>query len=200
MMKIKFKGLVLVFSIILFSCQTPSPSENTDKDKTQEVQKEVLKKSKAIYKPKLDVIPLVDIPIDSLAHRLVEKLAHAKDLSSFFDKEWILVYHEDNRCQGSTDGNIGHLKSLDIDRNIILSVKNDGDGWACEKTEPKTYDLNFDLKQKVKSWDRFQIPSYEQKEKNVIYIIGKGESDYLKLHYNDAHLIIKMEYRSEDPG
>lgn len=199
-MKTKFKWLVLVFSIILFSCQTPSPTENTDKDKTQEVQKEVIKKSTAISKPKLAIIPFADIPIDSLAHRFVDKLANAKDLSSFFGKEWTLVYHEDNRCEGSTDGQINHLNKSDIDKTLKLTVKNDGDGWACEKTEPKTYDLNFNLKQKVKSWNRFEIPNYEKKEQNVIYVIGKGESDYLKLHYNDAHLIIKLEYRSEDPG
>ena len=200
MIEKKFKYLILVCLMALFSCQQPSPKENSDGNKTVKSKKDILKKSASISKPKIDVIQLVDIPIDSLAHRFVEKLANAKDLSSFFGKEWTLVYHEDNRCEGSTDGQINHLDKLDIDKNLKLTVKNDGDGWACEKTEPRSYDLNFNLKQKVKSWDRFQIPNYEKKEQNVIYIIGKGESDYLKLYYNDAHLIIKMEYRSEDPG
>lgn len=200
MIETKFKCTILIGLMILVSCQYSSPKKNSDVDKTGKSKKEILKKSTAISKPKLAVTPLVDIPIDSLAHRFVEKLAHAKDLGSFFNKEWTLVYHEDNRCDGSTDGQINHLKKSDIDKTLKLTVKNDGDGWACEKTEPRSYDLNFNLKQKVKSWDRFQIPNYEKKEHNVIYVIGKGESDYLKLHYNDAHLIIKLEYGSVDPG
>jgi hypothetical protein len=77
---------------------------------------------------------------------------------------------------------------------------NDGDGWLCDKKEPKEFYLDFSLKERVKDWDRIEIPNYEVQEKNIVYIIGWGESDYIKLYYNDINLIVKMEYRREDPG
>ncbi|EMS33664.1 hypothetical protein C943_04543 [Mariniradius saccharolyticus AK6] len=81
-----------------------------------------------------------------------------------------------------------------------MQVKNDGNGWACEKREPKTYDLDFDLRKKINGWDRFEITNHENQEENIVYVVGAGESDYLKLYYNDKNLIVKLEYRSEDPG
>ncbi len=199
-MIISYKIIIPACLMVLFSCQNTAPKESNGNDKQVTAPTEILRDSTLNIKPKDDVVLLSKISIDSLANRFVENLENGKNLASFFNEDWIFVYHADNRCDGSTDGEISRLKSLAIDRNIKLNVKNDGEGWACEKTEPKNYDLIFNLRKEVKSWDRFQIPNYEQKEKNVIYIIGKGESDYLKLHYNDAHLIIKLEYRSEDPG
>jgi len=127
-------------------------------------------------------------------------LKTGEKLSSFFNDNWIFIYHEDNRCDGSTDGQIDNLKSTQIDTIIKLKVKNDGNGWACDKKEPKTFNLDFDLKKKIKDWDRFEIPSYENQEENIVYVVGAGESDYLKVYYDNNDLIIKLEYRSEDPG
>ena len=78
-------------------------------------------------------------------------------MSLFFNDSWIFIYHEDNRCDGSTDGQIDNLKSTQIDSIIRLQVKNDGDGWACDKKGPKTFDLDFDLNKKIADWDRFEI-------------------------------------------
>lgn len=136
----------------------------------------------------------------SSTSQFLMNLRNGEKLSSFFNNNWIFVYHEDNRCDGSTDGQIDNLNSAQIDSIIKLQVKNDGNGWDCDKKEPKTYDLYFDLKKKVADWDRFEIPNYENQEENIVYIVGEGESDYLKLYYNDNNLIVKLEYRSEDPG
>lgn len=92
------------------------------------------------------------------------------------------------------------MKKERIDSIIKVQVTNDGDGWLCEKTEPRTYFLNFDLMKKIATWDRIEVPNYEHNEKNSFYIVGAGESDYIKLHYNLDNLIIKLEYSSEDPG
>lgn len=140
------------------------------------------------------------IPVDSKASGFVEHLKAGEKLSLFFNDSWIFIYHEDNRCDGSTDGQIDNLKRTQIDSIIKLQVKNDGNGWECDKKEPKTFDLDFDLKKKIKDWDRFEIPNYENQEEKIVYVVGAGESDYLKLHYDDNDLIIKLEYRSEDPG
>ncbi len=132
--------------------------------------------------------------------KFVKNLESGKNLSSFFYENWILIYHKDNRCDGSTDGQISNLKSTEIDSIITLQVKNDGEGWACDKTKPKKYNLNFDLRKQIENWDRFEIPNYGNQDKDIIYVNGAGESDYLKIYINSADLIVKMEYRSEDPG
>ncbi|MEM8892141.1 MAG: hypothetical protein AAGD28_29450 [Bacteroidota bacterium] len=138
--------------------------------------------------------------LDSSLSGFVENLKSGKDLSSFFNPNWSFVYHEDNRCEGSTDGQVENLSNTAIDSEIKLAVKNDGDGWACEKKEPTSYELDFDLKQKVADWDRVEIADYGDQEEKIMYVLGKGESDFLKLHFNDQDLIIIFEYRSEDPG
>jgi len=139
-------------------------------------------------------------PVDLSASEFVKKLKTGEKLSVFFKDNWTFVYHEDNRCNGTTKGQMDNLKSTQIDSKITLQVKNDGDGWACEKKEPKTYYLDFEIKRKVAAWDRFEIPRYENQESQIVYILGAGESDYLKLYYDTNNLIVKLEYRSEDPG
>lgn len=139
-------------------------------------------------------------PPDQKISDFLNSLKTGAKLSPFFTDGWLLNYHQDNRCDGTTEGEIGNLKSMRIDSEIKLSVKNDGAGWACDKKEPKTFDLFFNLNKKVADWDRFEISKHDELEKNVVYIVGSGESDYLKLHYDENALIMKLEYRSEDPG
>lgn len=134
------------------------------------------------------------------SREFVNSLKADEDLSAFFSNGWFFLYHEDNRCDGSTDGHIDGLLAVKIDETIVLSVINDGDGWACEKKDAKSFFLDFNLRAMLKSWDRIETPSIENLREHVIYIYGKGESDYLKLHYNKSFLIEKLEYRSEDPG
>ena len=127
----------------------------------------------------------------------VHGLKNGEDLRSYFNLNWTLVYHVDNRCDGSTDGQVKKLSPKQIDQQITIIVKNDGDGWACEQKPSSTFDFQFSLKQLVKKWDRFETSTNLEEE---AYIHGAGESDYLKLHYHENGLIKILEYRSEDPG
>lgn len=143
---------------------------------------------------------LSKIEINENVEKFIKNLKEGKNLNSLFANNWTLIYHEDNRCTGSTDGKIDGLKSSNIDKTLTLKVSNDGDGWACEKTAPNQFDYDFDIKKLIETWDRFEIASFENNEKNTVYIQGAGDSDYIKLFYNESNLIIKMKYSSEDPG
>ena len=135
------------------------------------------------------------------AEDFLKQLMNGEKLQLFFSDNWTFIYHEDNRCDGSTDGEKRNLSPFEIDEIIKLKVKNNGNGWDCDKKEPTEFYLNFNLKGQVKKWDRFEMPNYENQGKDgIIHIVGGGESDYIVLHYNEYNLIVKMEYRSEDPG
>ncbi|MBJ2175858.1 hypothetical protein JBL43_16510 [Aureibaculum sp. A20] len=136
----------------------------------------------------------------SITEKFITELKNGKPLASFFADGWILIYHEDNRCTGSTDGQLTKLKNNQIDKVLTLKVHTDGDGWGCDKQEPKNYDFSFSLKKLVKEWNRFVNANYENQEENSVTILGGGESDYIELFYNANNLIVKMKYSSEDPG
>jgi hypothetical protein len=132
--------------------------------------------------------------------QFLESLENRDELASFFQDNWHFVYHRDNRCEGSTDGEVASLSPSSIDSIIVLQVYNDGDSWLCEKIAPSTYDLEFVLDKELENWDRFEIIQYEDQHPNETIIQGGGESDCILLHYNKDRLIEKLEYRSEDPG
>lgn len=191
-MKSYNKYILLVFIIGIYSCNSKVKSITEETNST--LNDEVISES-SNSKSTVEVNT-----IQSIKKAFVESLKNGENLSKYFIENWTLIYHEDNRCDGSTDGEISNLANTEIDKIITVKVKNDGDGWACDKKEPKNYSFDFNLKEQIKNWDRFEIANYESDEKNSIYILGAGESDYLKLHYNASGMIIKLEYKSEDPG
>ena len=191
---------LLSFVTILISCTGSTKSNVNNNESIIEKNKEQIDKTVINSKTKNEPATEIKTQTDSKAAGFLVNLKTGEKLSSFLNDNWIFIYHEDNRCDGSTDGQIDKLRSTQIDSIIKLQVKNDGDGWACDKKEPKTFDLDFDLKKKITDWDRFEIPNYENQEENFVYLVGGGESDYIKLHYDNNDLIIKLEYRSEDPG
>ena len=134
------------------------------------------------------------------AEIFIKYLINGENLQLLFSDNWTFIYHADDRCEGSTDGQISNLSPFKVDEIIRIQVMNDGEGWLCDKKKPRKFYLDFSLKERVKDWDRIEIPNYEIQEKNPVYIEGWGASDYIKLYYNDNNLIVKMEYRSEDPG
>ena len=193
--------LTLLSSLtILISCNSSTNSNVTKNNSINENDKKQIEKVEIDLEIKNGSNSEVKKQIDLRGSDFVKGLKNGENLSSFFNANWIFIYHEDNRCDGSTDGQIDNLKSIQVDTIIRLQVKNDGDGWACDKKASKTYDLDFDLKKKIANWDRFEMPHYDNQEENIVYIVGAGESDYLILHYDNNDLIIKLEYRSEDPG
>jgi|GEM_PF-3651594 len=146
-----------------------------------------------------------DVPQDTLPETFkadfLEHLRRGEMLFSFFSNPWTFIYHEDNRDEGSTDGQRANLAKADIDKTIQIRVKNDGCGWACMfddmKAEPKEYDLYFNLREQVPDWESFEITDSDKE--GVVYI-QDGASRSLVLHYGSDNRITTMEYRSEDPG
>jgi len=199
----KMKLIIFIFLGLLtisITCKSSSTSKWIDHKSEIEFEESQVKNTEINEKMADESTSDVLTQVHSIAEKFVMNLKSGKKISSFFSDNWMLIYHEDNRCDGSTDGQIANLISAQIDTIIRLQVKNDGDGWACDKQEPKSYALDFDIKKYIANWERFEIPNYESENKNIIYIVGAGESDYLKLYYNNSNLIVKLEYRSEDPG
>ena len=173
-------GLIL----ILFSCRQTAEKQVTTTENSIETEA---------------IVSIEDNQINP-ADFFVKCLMNKEKLQSFFSDNWTFIYHADDRCEGSTDGQISDIPPFKVDEIIRIKVMNDGDGWLCDKKEPKEFYLDFSLKERIKDWDRIEIADYENQEKNVVYINGWGESDYIKLYYDKNNLIVKMEYRREDPG
>jgi hypothetical protein len=87
----------------------------------------------------------------------VEYLKNEEKLQLLFSDNWTFIYHVDDRCDGFTDGQISNLSPFKIDEIIRIKVMNDGEGWYCDKKEPKEYYLDFCLRERVKDWDRIEI-------------------------------------------
>lgn len=135
-----------------------------------------------------------------------ERLKNKQPLSSLLSNPWTFIYHADNRCTGSTDGKITFNQKNLIDNIIEIEVLNDSQyAWACEKRDPYSSKITFNLKEKLKEWDRIELQFDEysnapEKEGNTFYILGGGESDYLKINVDKDNFISTVLYSSEDPG
>ena len=130
----------------------------------------------------------------------LQALEAGERLDSFFAINWVLVYRVENRCNGTTQGISDSLSSAKIDQIIHLKANNDGQGWACDPKEPKTFSFEFDLRKQIQSWDRFEEEIVSPGSNSAIYLFGKGESDYIILHLTSTGKVNKLEYISEDPG
>ncbi|KXX70473.1 hypothetical protein [Flammeovirga sp. SJP92] len=135
----------------------------------------------------------------TIGKKFIERLKSQQELNDLFTDKWFLIYHQDDRCNGSTDGKKDELTNLEIDKPISLEVMNDGEGWACPKRDPKKSIYTFDLKKLIETWNRIELSGNENGT-DKIYIVGAGESDYIILHFTAEGLIKTLEYRSEDPG
>ncbi|MFD2586030.1 hypothetical protein ACFSQJ_03765 [Croceitalea marina] len=142
-----------------------------------------------------------DNPFRKPAEKFLNRLRKGSELSSYFGDSWTLKYYKDDRCEGMTMGRLGDLTAHQIDSDIEITLNNDGYGWGnCERKGHSSYVYQFNLKQLVKDWNRYEITDGRQMELHIFYIMGGGESDYIKIYFNEQNLIVKLEYRSEDPG
>jgi len=184
-----------VFVLIVSSCgQTMKTQMTTENIVSSSAEDEV--ESSANEKRFTENNDIVRI---NSAADFVKHLMDGEKLHSFFNDNWTFIYHEDNRCDGSTDGEKSNISNFEIDKIIKIKVVNDGDGWACDKTDPREFYLDFSLKEIVKK--TFENPELENPEENIVHVIGSiAGTHYLILHYDNNGLIIKMEYRGEDPG
>ncbi len=137
-----------------------------------------------------------------LATAILSALEKGASLAPFMTDSILFSYHEDNRCEGSTDGRIAALFRDRIDSSFAVVVRNDGEGWGCEKKPASEFELTFSLAQKLRYWDRIECQTIDR-EKGRLFVVGGGASDYLTLTYvarGKELLVTAMEYRSEDPG
>jgi hypothetical protein len=193
MMKKKSILYFIAFCCLIFSESCKNQTEKETKNKT-----EITNADKMVQNS-----PAIENSPTNLASEFLKRLEKGQNLSVLMSNKWTFIYHEDNRCDGSTDGSKVDLPGLAIDKTISILVENDGEGWACAKKKPSKFNLDFVLKEKVKNWDRFKIAEYSKPEENIFYIQGAGESDYIIIYFekiDDKYLILKLEYRSEDPG
>jgi hypothetical protein len=192
-MKKKSKIILVVICCFIFSesCKNPTEKEAKNKDKI------------AIEDKSMQNSSVMANNTINLAKEFLRRLEKGQSLGFMMSNKWTFIYHEDNRCDGSTDGLKHDLPGFAIDKVISISVENDGEGWACAKKKPSIFNLDFVLKEQIKQWDRFIIAEYSKPEENIFYLQGAGESDYIIIYFekfNDEYLITKLEYRSEDPG
>ena len=156
-----------------------------------------------VFRTKSQNLNFEESPIEEeniLDQSFILSLEAGENLERYFAKRWTLIYHEENRCEGMTQGFSDSLLPANIDQIIRLELKNDGQGWACDPKEARTFLYEFNIKELTQSWDRFEEETGNQKENPTSYLMGKGESDYMILHFNADNKIFKLEYHSEDPG
>lgn len=181
---------LLFFIIFIISCN-PKTSKNNDQER---------------YSGNLKTFEKSD-SINPVAVAFTERLKTGKKLSPLFSNTWTFIYNEDDRCTGFTSGKVTYSNKLFIDTNMKIKVLNTSEyAWACEKKDPYYYEMTFNLKEKLKKWNKIELNTEDtysdtsKKEKNVFYIFGAGESDYIKLYINEDNLIHTFKYSIEDPG
>lgn len=192
-MKKKSEIILIVICCFIFSesCKNQTEKEAKNKDKI------------AIEDKSMQNSSAIENNTTNLAKEFLRRLEKGQSLGFMMNNKWTFIYHEDNRCDGSTDGLKHDLPDFAIDKVISISVENDGKGWACPKKKPSKFNLDFVLKEQIKQWDRFIIAEYSKPKENIFYLQGAGESDYLIIYFekiNNKYLILKLEYKSEDPG
>lgn len=191
---IVFLGIITITS----SCVSPTEEVNTEKSTEIEVTDTSETKNLEPEKPTIEK----EVIVDTSPKEFLKRLKNGEDLAAFFQEEWTLIFYIDDRSDGATNGELKKLAPEQIDKTIQLKVRNDGDGWANESDEPRVvtnYILDFNLKELVSDWDRFEIVKNQSPGKGLVTIEGSGMQDFLEIYYIDKK-IIKMVYQSIDPG
>ncbi len=137
------------------------------------------------------------------AESILSHLKSQKGIAQFMGKDVTFIYHEDNRCTGSSDGSMKIKPSKKIDEIIKLKVTNSDVGWMeCEEKPKPIFTLKLSISKLVSKWDEFEISNIDIKEKTV-HMIGLGASDYMVFTFENKkgkYLVSKVGYFSEDPG
>lgn len=140
-----------------------------------------------------------------VAITFTKRLRENQPLAPLFRDRIAFAYQEENRCTGSTTGKVDGIHSELVDSRILIKVRNDSkDAWACEPKDSYYFEMGFTLSERIKQWDRFELQAddyspEESKGENTFYILGAGESDYIKIEI-ESGLIHTLTYGSEDPG
>ncbi len=136
------------------------------------------------------------------AKKFIGALKKHKKIAGYFDSKFEFIFHDDNRCDGDTDGVALAVLNTNIDKIVNIDVIKTGKGWACKNKKGKNYTLKFDFHGYVKESFETMSENYN-KEKLMIYITGNYDTVWFTFHFkkvNDKYLIYKMKYESQDPG
>ena len=180
--------------IIIMSCESSTKNKVSEDKDVNEIQKVETGKTESDTDISDNSNSDIKRQIDLKAEEFVENLESGDNLSSFFRDNWTFIYNIYDSNEGSKFGQIDNLSRVQIDTVISLQVVQKGDDFLGD------FDMDIDIKKEITYWSEFGTAEYENQENNVVYIIGIGDSNYWKLHYNDNALIVKLEYTSEDPG
>jgi hypothetical protein len=143
-----------------------------------------------------------DSAILFLAEKFLERLETKEKLAPLMNKTWNLLYHEDNRCDGSTNGRLYGIPKNDVDKLVKVKVFRDGKGWMECNVEPALYFIDFKLQEKFDKWNTWEVAEIDYCNKTITFGWG-GASDYFitkLIKSKNGYLIGAIEYRSEDPG
>ncbi len=138
------------------------------------------------------------------AEKLYNTLKENKSLGSFMSNNGVkLVYHADNRCDGSTDGEIKSVKPEMIDKDLDLDLVNDGQGWMEECAENKItkFTRKFNLRKEAMEWMSYSNPPYYDEGKSTLSI--SSEQYHLQFLFKEKdgdYKVYEIKFSDEDPG
>lgn len=136
------------------------------------------------------------------ADSLLKRIKSNGPMYAFVRDPLLFEYHEDNRCDGSTDGTVTLNDATMIDSIVRIGVFRDGKGWEekCGKdSSHSTMDFDFhkELGEVLSSADTFVVNQY-RKTISVSYSLH-GFDFYIK-SVKDHFILFKIKYENSDPG
>ncbi len=156
--------------------------------------------------------PYRDPQFQAWAESFIYSFQKQKSLEKYFTTSHIkLIYHDDNRVDGSTDGEYTYNSAADIKRTIQIKVYTDGEGWYDEKVK---YSSARGYHQKKFSFinncavflpdpeypdnTRYEILCFEKK---IVFYMGAEYTLELYCKKNgNLFTIYEIRYSDNDPG
>ena len=133
---------------------------------------------------------------------LLQTIKLNKPMSAFLRDSVLFIDHEDNRCDGSTDGQVILKNPKEIDGILRISVFRDGKSWEekCGK-DSGHFNIEFDFHKKlgevVERADTFLVDHYKSIISASVMLNG---FDFFITPINNQFLIFKIKYEDSDPG
>ncbi len=143
-----------------------------------------------------------DISFAQYADSLLKRIKSNGPMYAFVRDSLLFEYHEDNRCDGSTDGTVTLNGAKMIDSIMKIGVFRDGKGWEekCGK-DSSHFNLDFDfhkeLGEVLSSGDTFAINQFR---KTISVSQELHGFDFFIKSLKDRFVIYRIKYENSDPG